>query len=193
MPRKLLSGIFCLMVVAFMAAGCASSKAAKATTGGKVTISSYIEDRQRVDQKMEGNFGYLSGTPVAPDRSNVRPTKKIYVLEISKEAAVPADLMEGASSHSVSVSDESQRQKVESGPNPIFLPSFEDTQAQRDEAPADGSSVEYVVEKDDTLQKIAKKFYGGYSKWPRIYEANKEAIKDPNRIKQGIVLRIPMD
>jgi nucleoid-associated protein YgaU len=51
---------------------------------------------------------------------------------------------------------------------------------------------EYTVEKGDTLQKISKKFYDSYSKWPGIYEANKDVIADPNNIKPGIVLQIPM-
>ncbi|MBF0595345.1 MAG: LysM peptidoglycan-binding domain-containing protein, partial [Candidatus Omnitrophica bacterium] len=51
--------------------------------------------------------------------------------------------------------------------------------------------VEYKVEKDDTLQKISKKVYGSYSKWTKIYDANKDVIKDPNRLKPGITLKIP--
>jgi len=51
--------------------------------------------------------------------------------------------------------------------------------------------VEYTVEKDDTLQKISKKFYDSYSKWPRIYEANKAVIPNPDKIQPGIVIQIP--
>ncbi|MBN1869684.1 MAG: LysM peptidoglycan-binding domain-containing protein [Candidatus Omnitrophica bacterium] len=54
------------------------------------------------------------------------------------------------------------------------------------------SSSEYTVQKGDTLQKISKKFYDSYSKWPKIYEANKSVISDPDKIKPGIVLQIPM-
>ncbi len=50
---------------------------------------------------------------------------------------------------------------------------------------------DYTVQKDDTLQTISKKFYNSYSKWPKIYDANKEIIKDPNRIKPGITITIP--
>ena len=51
----------------------------------------------------------------------------------------------------------------------------------------------YVVEKDDTLQKIAKKIYGSYGKWTRIYDANRAVIKDPNFLKPGVTLSIPAD
>ncbi|MBI5023504.1 MAG: LysM peptidoglycan-binding domain-containing protein [Candidatus Omnitrophica bacterium] len=53
--------------------------------------------------------------------------------------------------------------------------------------------IQYTAEKDDTLQKISKKFYDSYSKWTRIYEANKSVIPNPDRIKPGTVLQIPMD
>ncbi|MCB9770924.1 MAG: LysM peptidoglycan-binding domain-containing protein, partial [Candidatus Omnitrophica bacterium] len=50
---------------------------------------------------------------------------------------------------------------------------------------------EYVIQKNDTLQKISKNVYGTYKKWYQIYEANKDIISDPNRIKPGLTIRIP--
>ena len=47
------------------------------------------------------------------------------------------------------------------------------------------------LEKGDTLSAIAKQFYGKASAWPRIFEANRDQLDDPDRIKPGQVLRIP--
>jgi nucleoid-associated protein YgaU len=49
----------------------------------------------------------------------------------------------------------------------------------------------YTVQKGDTLWKIAKEFYGKGSAWPRIHEANKDLIKNPDVIQPGWTLRIP--
>ncbi len=49
----------------------------------------------------------------------------------------------------------------------------------------------HMVQKGDTLGKIAKKFYGDAMKYPVIFEANKPMLKDPNLIYPGQVLRIP--
>src|SRR5690606_16607615 len=49
----------------------------------------------------------------------------------------------------------------------------------------------YTVQKGDTLSAIAKAMYGDASKYPRIFEANKPMLKDPDRIYPGQVLRIP--
>ena len=48
-----------------------------------------------------------------------------------------------------------------------------------------------VVEKGDTLSKIAKKAYGDYNDYPKIFSANPEIIKNPDQIFVGMRLRIP--
>jgi nucleoid-associated protein YgaU len=49
----------------------------------------------------------------------------------------------------------------------------------------------YEVKKGDSLSKIAKQYYGDPMLYPRIFEANKDILKDPNKIKPGQKLRIP--
>lgn len=49
----------------------------------------------------------------------------------------------------------------------------------------------YTVKSGDTLSGIAKEQYGEASKYPKIFEANKHMLKDPNKIYPGQVLRIP--
>ena len=49
----------------------------------------------------------------------------------------------------------------------------------------------YVVKKGDSLSKIAKQEYGDANAWHRIFEANKDKIKDPDLIHPGQELRIP--
>jgi len=49
----------------------------------------------------------------------------------------------------------------------------------------------YVVQKGDSLTKIAKKFYGKANDWKRIFEANRDRIKDPDLIQPGWTLNIP--
>jgi nucleoid-associated protein YgaU len=43
----------------------------------------------------------------------------------------------------------------------------------------------------DTLAAIAQQFYGDPSQWPRIFEANRDQIFDPDLIFPGQTLRIP--
>lgn len=50
---------------------------------------------------------------------------------------------------------------------------------------------DYIVKSGDYLKKIAKQVYGDEAKWELIYEANKDSIKNPNRIYKGQTLTIP--
>jgi nucleoid-associated protein YgaU len=49
----------------------------------------------------------------------------------------------------------------------------------------------YTVVAGDSLSKIAKREYGDASSWPKIFEANRDQIKDPDLIHPGQKLRIP--
>ena len=50
---------------------------------------------------------------------------------------------------------------------------------------------QYSVGKNDTLQKISKKFYNTTKKWPKIYEANKDILRTPDKLYPGQTLKIP--
>ncbi|MFH0876745.1 MAG: OmpA family protein [Candidatus Omnitrophota bacterium] len=52
---------------------------------------------------------------------------------------------------------------------------------------------EYVVQKNDSLWKIAQKELGGGHRWKTLYELNKDKIKNPNKLKVGTKLTIPVE
>jgi nucleoid-associated protein YgaU len=56
---------------------------------------------------------------------------------------------------------------------------------------AGGAPRTYVVVAGDSLSKIARKFYGDANSWRRIYDANKDVVKNPDLIQPGWKLRIP--
>jgi nucleoid-associated protein YgaU len=49
----------------------------------------------------------------------------------------------------------------------------------------------YTVAAGDSLSKIAKNFYGNASQYMKIFEANKDKLSDPDKIKPGQELVIP--
>lgn len=55
------------------------------------------------------------------------------------------------------------------------------------------STKEYTVQKGDTLSKIAKEQLGAAHRWKYLYELNKNRIKDPNKLKPGQKLIIPVE
>ena len=53
------------------------------------------------------------------------------------------------------------------------------------------SGKRYTVVAGDSLSRIAKREYGDANAWHRIYEANRDTVKDPDLIYPGQTLEIP--
>jgi nucleoid-associated protein YgaU len=49
----------------------------------------------------------------------------------------------------------------------------------------------YTVAAGDSLSKISKKLYGDANQWKRIFEANRDQLKNPDLIHPGQKLKIP--
>ena len=49
----------------------------------------------------------------------------------------------------------------------------------------------YTVKSGDTLSKISKQFYGSATEYMKIFNANREQLSDPDKIKVGQELKIP--
>lgn len=189
---------FVVILLGVFAAGCSG-----------VSANVYKQQVDRVDQQMEGNAGYLSGTPQQPDRSNVKKTRANYYLEVEKQAPepkeeeitpAPVQAQEPAYETSPAASGSQGLEPEPAEPvsrrssiTPPVEPVQEEPAAVSEPAGAveAGGFTEYTIEKNDTLQKISKKFYGSYSKWSKIYEVNKDVIKDPNRLKPGVMIKVP--
>ncbi len=161
--RMGLLGVICL----FVGSGCVHTRA-------------YLAERERVDQKVEG--------VAVPEKPKIR---QVLVLEfVEDDPRVPPAARQASGVKTASV-----ERPVGVSETVASASSLDVAAANSAASPAFVSSVavpvEYKVEKDDTLQKISHRFYGSYSKWTRIYDENKAVIKDPNRLKTGILLKIP--
>lgn len=53
------------------------------------------------------------------------------------------------------------------------------------------NSRQYTVQPGDTLSKISRQFYGDANQYMKIFEANRNVLRDPNQIKPGQQLVIP--
>lgn len=49
----------------------------------------------------------------------------------------------------------------------------------------------HIVRKGQTLSEISYKYYGSANKWQKILDANRNILKDPNKLQPGIKLIIP--
>ena len=191
MPKIFLKGMGILGLLIFIY-GCSSSK---------VHLHSYIDTKKRVDQEITGNAGYIHGTP-SPEALQKSPkqTRQVFVVEFDKEnkeeqEEQPQPKKIDRSSSSTLMEETQRAERVSTHQPKINIPPIEEMTSQGNVTGkgvvATTSFVEYKIEKDDTLQKISKKFYKAYNKWPRIYEANRDVLKSPDHIKPGLVIKIP--
>jgi nucleoid-associated protein YgaU len=49
----------------------------------------------------------------------------------------------------------------------------------------------HIVKKGETLSHIAQSYYGKASDYNRIFEANRDQLNDPDKVREGMTLRIP--
>jgi nucleoid-associated protein YgaU len=72
---------------------------------------------------------------------------------------------------------------------------MKDPTPNRSAAPQQTSSpvamTTYTVQSGDTLSAIAKKFLGNANDYMEIFNANRDQLTDPDKIKPGQVLKIP--
>ncbi len=72
-------------------------------------------------------------------------------------------------------------------------PSLAPAKTQSAAASAGGATTPrtYKVEPGDTLSKIAKQFYGNANDYNRIFEANRDKLESPDKVRAGQELVIP--
>ena len=80
--------------------------------------------------------------------------------------------------------------------DPNFSDLIADIQSPAAAAAAAGASSTpaartYTVQPGDSLSKISKQFYGDATMYTKIFEANKDKLDDPDKIRAGMDLRIP--
>jgi len=135
-------------------------------------VRTYSISRDRVDQDLSGNRGFVSGTPSVQEEVARKDTRPVRVVEMElgwfrggKKKAPKAPVEEVAAPDMAA--------PLESTPQPAE------------------EYVEYKVEKTDTLQKISQKFYGTTRKWKKIYDYNADTLKSPDKLYPGRTIKIP--
>jgi len=157
--------------------GCAVLLSTSAGCGTRVRT--YTVEKDRVDQNLaQGNAGYLTGAPDPSELNRPRKlTRQTYVAEIE---------LPSGGRRSEWVEEVSQEGRQE------FIREAEATPAAK-RALAMPIVSTYTVKDNDTLAKISLKVYGTSKRWKKIFEANADKLKSPDRIYAGQVLKIPQE
>jgi nucleoid-associated protein YgaU len=171
--KRFISACVILLGLVFMA-GCSN-------------VRTYTVEEERVDQNLaEGNQGYFSGAPKDTDiPKNRKLTRKTYVTEV-EVGSTPKKTRKRV------VTDVNPGVTVERTQEPANEQLIQETpQVQSGEVQKPVVVSSYTVQANDTLEKISLKVYGTAKNWKKIFEANQDRLKSPDKIYMGQVLKIP--
>jgi len=162
------------------------------------------QEVDRVDQELKGNRGVVRGTSLEAPEAKTKKTRTMYNLEIElpsrldREKQKPLDTTSGNKGYikGTSTQVEDRKSTVLRGRSVPTMPSVvyqtpKIGSRKKDVQKETGNT--YVVKQNDTLQKISDKMYGTTKKWKKIYEANKDVLESPDKIKPGQTLVIPIE
>ena len=150
-----------------------------------------VVTRDRVDQSLTGgNRGVLHGrVPTTPSKAAPTRTYLEWDVEIPTyevEVKVPEWRREW---HDKELWG--NRGYLVGGPKRRPKEEEKVTEETEPKPQSAASYTSYTVKKGETLGEISGKVYGTSKSWRRIYEANRDILKDANHLYPGQVLRIP--
>ena len=171
------------------------------SSAGCSRVQTKIVQKPRVDQEITPghNKGYLKGTPPAggerrktrdmietnvelPTWQEMNPWRKKQQEQAAPGTAAAPAQMESAPSRGW----EPAQQEEE-----FSMPPMREKEEVETSVPASSGGESYKVQKGDTLQKISQKYFGTTKNWYKIFNANKDMLKSPDRIRPGQTLMIP--
>ncbi|MCX5698209.1 MAG: LysM peptidoglycan-binding domain-containing protein [Candidatus Omnitrophica bacterium] len=168
MNRSKLAGI-CVLTSTLALSGCVAR--------------TYNLTRDRVDQELSltsGNRGYIMGQAPEPQERKTTRTTRVFELELGPTNKTKTSCPAATPLAAGSINEPGMVQETQ----PEIQP---ETQTEETNL----SSEKYTVAKNDTLQKISKKFYGTTKRWMKVYEANKDVLRGPDKLYPGQILNIP--
>lgn len=140
-----------------------------------------VTEVPRVDLELSGgNRGYLVGTP--PEAAQLKTTRQMVETDVEipsfykpKRLGAPLNL-EGFAPPETETGEQASAGAVTP---PTGQPA--------------GPFDTYVVQKGDSLWSIAAKpsIYGKATRWRLIFDANRDVLKSPDRVRPGMSLKIP--
>jgi nucleoid-associated protein YgaU len=116
-------------------------------------------------------------------QENVQP-----LSEMDKQPPAPAVTDPYADPYA----SESMQPRDAGTPPPAAAPARSDQSlAPRRSTAAGANARMHTVQKGDTLYKLARQYYNDQSQWKKIYEANRNKIRNQNQLVVGTELVIP--
>ncbi len=166
----------------------------------EIDINEIIKESKKAEPEEVSSLEYfpdevqVSEEPVKSTQLGEQPTKTLVetpIVDTSLEGkweGVAEEIVEEPviAEQAVIVDDEEIEQEITSAVAAVIP-------EKKPQTPSYEVSVDtiYKVQSNDSLFKIARKYYGDGKKWTKIFEANGDSMPDPNSLYVGQELLIP--
>jgi nucleoid-associated protein YgaU len=155
--------------------------------GASESAEPVVEDAN-VDRDLAELYRELLVQEPMTDAAARQPAEEEYVISVGSD--------EARDTSPVDEEDAIERMIETTAPERIPLTPPETASESGEEKrtepePSAPRAVTHIVQKNDTLSSISKKYYGTSGKWRQILEANAQAPRDPRKLMPGTKLRIP--
>ncbi len=175
--REVAKGIifsFCFLFVVSLLSGC--------------VIRTYTVAKDRVDQDVAGNRGYIQGNIPAQEAAKAgKKTRDVTMVEIELRSPIKFE-------RGLPKAKTATKEDEELWGNLGYVsgsPTAKDIKTRRRRGKRVAEEVTlYKVKKGDTLQKISMKFFGTTKKYAKICQDNKDKLKSCERIYPGQTIKI---
>jgi len=147
-------------------------------------VRTYPLTKDRIDQDLTGNRGYIQGQAPIGEEKERKSTRTTQVVEIELHSPLKFEKMPKLKIEQTPMLKSEEQVKGNKG---YITSSISPGVAEP------GTTEKYTVQKKDTLQKISQRFYGTTRLWKWIYDANKDTLKGPNSIYPGQVINVPIE
>ncbi|MCK4916918.1 MAG: LysM peptidoglycan-binding domain-containing protein [Candidatus Omnitrophica bacterium] len=169
---------------------------------GCMRVRTYTIEKPRTDMEVQGNQGYLSGSSKGVTKKNrFGNSRKISVVEFefkSKEQETKRYNKKGALKQELfleekTLKNEKDEYTLAQDTEYDFLEEVEPLVTEKKEKTKIEKEYKYyTIQKNETLQKVSRKFYNTTTKWKLIFDYNKDILKSPDKIYPGLRIKIPI-
>lgn len=152
-------------------------------------VRSYPLTRERVDQDLAaGNRGYLQGQGSSEGAKERKTTRTTQVVEVELHSPIKFERIP-----KTKIAEKTEDKTVWGNRGYITENPAPDIAEPTPLTVVSQAFIEkYTIQKGDTLEEISQKFYGTTKKWNKIFQANKDKLKAPNKIYPGQVIDVPV-
>ncbi|MCD6219613.1 LysM peptidoglycan-binding domain-containing protein [Candidatus Calescamantes bacterium] len=194
MRKGIIFGIFGVLMIFVV-----SSAYSQQPSSGEVLLNKLRELGWRMvyykseDKEIWGNRGYIVYHPEIPEYKEKKEEVKISPPPLPQPRMLSQEELKSLRNEIQKTLEEFALEREKRKELENYLADVEEQlKAYKEEVIIEKGKT-YTVVKGDSLWKISEKFYGTPLKWPLIYKANQDKIKDPNRIYPGQKLVIPVE